>query len=165
MKTSFIMLILILLLGCQNITLKKQRDIAAAQANIKLGLAYLNLRDTGKAKQKLLFAKEISPNYPAIWYTLGYFYQKTQEISEAAYCYQHALKLAPENGSAHNNYGAFLYSTQQYRKAIQQFLLALKDPNYLDPGYAYENAGLCALKLEDKKLAMYYFKKARMCRN
>lgn len=132
----------------------------AANANVRLGIAFLNQGYTKNAKENLLRAQKQDPKNPAVWYAMGFFLENTGNRIEARKIYQHAIEVAPRNGAAHNNYGAFLCREGEYREAITQFLIGIKDPEYLEVGSTYENAGLCALKIPDKQLAMKYFQKA-----
>jgi len=132
----------------------------AAELNAKLGLAYIGLHDNARAKQKILRAQQEAPHNPVVWYTQGYFQEQTGDISLAEKSYIHAITIAPGNGAAHNNYGAFLCRQGKYLQAIQQFLAAIKDPHYLHVAHAYENAGSCAMKIPDRALAKKLFQRA-----
>jgi type IV pilus assembly protein PilF len=157
---------LLSLYGCETAQQTQERTdiddkkIRAAKINTQLGVAYLERGERQRAKQKLLLALEQGPNLPETWYTMGYFLENTGSVKEAGNYYRKAIQIAPKQGETHNNYGTFLCRTGDYPNAIEQFLEAVKDPNYLDMSGAYENAGLCSLKIPDKKQAIYYFAKA-----
>ncbi|EKD92180.1 MAG: hypothetical protein ACD_29C00132G0001, partial [uncultured bacterium] len=74
--------------------------------------------------------------------------------------YQKAIDVEPHSGAAINNYGTFLCRTGRYQEAIQSFLKAAIEPNYLQSASAYENAGICALKMSNILLAKKYFHEA-----
>ncbi len=124
-----------------------QEDLARHQAaylNVKLAMIYmLQRQDFPRAKQKLLLAQKQAPKDPLGWYSMGYFQEYTGNNAAAEDCYLRALHLAPHDGAANNNYGAFLCRQRRYQQGIQHFLLALKDPNYLHVADAYENATKC----------------------
>lgn len=132
----------------------------AAENNIKLGLAYLEQGKIPQAKEKLLNALKQAPQNYLSYDAMGYFLEKTGEAKAAEQYYLKAMQLAPHNGAAYNNYGTYLYRQKRYQDAIHYFTLAVKEPNYLHTADAYENAGLAALKIPDKKLAKMYFEKA-----
>lgn len=132
----------------------------AAQINTRLGLAYLERHDVQRAKQKLLIALDEGPNLPEPWYAMGYLLQATGNTDQAKKYYLKAVELAPDRGDVLNNYGTFLCRSGDYNGAIKQFLTAVKDPKYINTASAYENAGLCALKIPDRTMAMGYFNKA-----
>lgn len=137
---------------------KKKNKVA--EINIQLGLAYLEKGNMQRAKQKLLYAAEKAPNLPEAWYSLAYYSEMTGNKKEAEQNYTKAIQLAPQRGDVLNNYGTFLCRSGYYKKAIHYFLLASQDTHYLDTASAYENAGLCALKIPDRKQAIAYFSRA-----
>ena len=111
-------------------------------------------------KQKILLAIEEGPSLPEVWYGMAYYQEKTGDNSEAVKNYQKAIALDPKRGESHNNYGTYLCKHGQYRAAVNEFALAVKDINYMNTAGAYENAGLCALKIPDKTLARNNFERA-----
>lgn len=128
-----------------------------ARINAQLGIAYLQKNDMQRAKQKLLLSLSQAPNIPEPWYSMAWFLEVTGNKPEANNYYLKAIAVSPQHGAAKNNYGAFLCRSGHYQAAIQQFLLAAHNPNYLNPASAYENAGLCAQKLPDSQQATRYF--------
>lgn len=148
----------IYLLGCSSSTTVQNPE--AAKYNTQLGLAYLQQGDISRAKEKLLLATRQAPKDPLALEAMGYFFDITQQTVEAEKYYQMALKLAPKDGTVQNNYGGHLCRQQLYHEAINYFLLAAADINYLSTATAYENAGLCALQIPDYKLAKLYLERA-----
>lgn len=139
---------------------EQERKIRTAKINVQLGLAYLGQKNMQRAKQKLIMALDEGPNIPESWYSMAYFLETTGDIPAAKLHYEKAIALAPERGDVHNNFGTFLCRQGAYKAAIQQFMVATKDPSYLDAADAYENAGLCALKIPAQKEALHYFEMA-----
>ncbi len=142
--------------------LDKDRMAKTAKINSQLGIAYLEQNNIQRAKQKLLLAISQDPTIPEPWYSMGYFLEATGDKKEAKTYYLKAIALAPNRGDAHNNYGTFLCRSGDYSASIDHFMLATKDSDYLDVSSAYENAGLCAMKIPDHKLATHYFEQALM---
>lgn len=138
----------------------EKRKVATAKINTRLGMAYLEQHNIQRAKQKFLTALSEAPNIPETWYSMAYFLEATGDKDQANKHYLKAIEVDATNGSAHNNYGTFLCRSGQYKAAIEQFELAMKDMNYIEGGSAYENAGLCALKTSNKKLALHYLTKS-----
>jgi len=154
---------LILLSGCSSAIEKKvlpQAQVRSASVNTQLGMAYLQKGDVQRAKLKFLNAIDEAPLVPDAWYSMGYFLEVTGQKEQAKAHYLQAIKLDPTNGVGHNNYGTFLCRAGQYQAGIDQFMLSAQDPRYLQIASAYENAGLCALKIPNHKLAYDYFNKA-----
>lgn len=153
----------ILLTSCSSMKTQdsdEKQKVKTAKVNVQLGIAYLERNDVNRAKRKLLTALDQAPNIPETWYSMAYFLESTGNKEQAKKYYLKALALAPDRGDVQNNYGTYLCRSGQYDDAIDHFMLAVKDPEYLDTSDAYENAGLCALKIPDKKLAYQYFETA-----
>ena len=139
---------------------KHDRKATAANINIQLGMAYLEKHEIRRAKQKFLLALHEAPQLPEAWYSLAYFFEVTGDTLRAERCYLHSIELAPNRGDTNNNYGTFLCRTHHYSAAIQRFLAATQDVEYLDTAAAYENAGLCAELIPSPALAKRYFTEA-----
>lgn len=132
----------------------------AASYNVQLGVAYLQQGDVERAKSKLQMAMKQDPNSSSVLDGMGYFWELTGEPKLAETYYQKAITVAKQKGDPHNNYGTFLCRQGSYKEAIKYFLLAAQDPTYNSPAQAYENAGLCAMQIPDRKEAEKYFKTA-----
>ncbi|MDR3491235.1 MAG: type IV pilus biogenesis/stability protein PilW [Gammaproteobacteria bacterium] len=131
-----------------------------SRINTQLGMAYLQNNDMQRAKQKFLLALDQAPNSPEAWYSMAYFQEVTGNSAKANEAYLKAIQLAPTSGDVQNNYGTFLCRHNQYQNGIKHFLLAINDTRYLHTAGAYENAGLCALKIPDLHSAENYFNHA-----
>lgn len=146
--------------SADNSTSDQDKKLIAANANIQLGMNYLQDKNVEIAKQKLLLALSLAPKYPPAWYTMAYYWEVTGNTQKANDYYLRAIALAPKNGDSLNNYGTFLCHSGQAKQSIHYFLAAIKDPNYIETSAAYENAGLCALRIPDINQAKNYFSKA-----
>jgi type IV pilus assembly protein PilF len=129
-------------------------------ANVNLGLAYLEQNKPELAKYRLLLALEQAPGDDIVQDAFAYYLEKTGAFAQAKQHYLLAIHIAKHSGAAKNNYGTFLCRRGQYTEAIQYFLAASQDLYYLNTANAYENAGLCALKIPATKQAKEYFAKA-----
>ncbi len=160
----FLVAFIVLLSGCsslqKNSDIDEKKNTRIAEINIQLGVAYLQQGDVQRAKQKLLYALQTAPTLPEAWYSMAYFHEVTGHKDEAKIEYLKAIAIIPNRGDVHNNYGTFLCRNGNYLESIQEFVNAAKDPEYLEMPSAYENAGLCALKIPDTKLAIKYFSQA-----
>lgn len=132
----------------------------AAVTNAQLGLAYLQKGYYSASKERLLSALRDDPHIAASWYSMAYYLEKTGDVKTADDYYQKAISVDSHSGSAKNNYGTFLCRRGRYQKAIHYFVLAAREPSYLDVASAYENAGICAMRIPDNKMAMHYFQRA-----
>ena len=150
----------LLLSACSTIDTNSVKQKQAAGFNTKLGLAYLQQGDIPRAKSKMLLALQEDSDNPIVLDAMGYFLEKTGDIKRAEQYYLRAIALAPNMGATQNNYGTYLCRHKRYQDAIDHFLLATQDPHYLHVANAYENAGVCALKIPNKKLANKYLQAA-----
>lgn len=165
LKISRVMTMVIMvacLTACQTTqpSSEEEKKISAAKINDQLGIAYLERHDIQRAKQKFLLALDQAPNIPEPWYSMGYFLESSGDREQAKKYYTKAVELAPERGDVLNNYGTFLCRSGDYQGAVNHFLKATRDPKYLEVAAAYENAGLCSLKIPHDSDAMKYFEKA-----
>lgn len=162
---AIVFLVIINLTSCisskvPNISSQNHYNPKAAAYNVQLGLAYLKQGNRQRAKQKLLTAIEEDPNSTSANDALAYYFESVKNLLEAENYYQRAIQLSPQSGAGLNNYGAFLCRQKQYTQANDYFLKAAKDPNYLNTGLAYENAGLCAVAAKNDDQAKQYFQMA-----
>ncbi|MHB1949628.1 MAG: type IV pilus biogenesis/stability protein PilW [Gammaproteobacteria bacterium] len=135
----------------------KSKNTQAALVNIQLGMTYLKRGKIRIAQNKLQTAIEEDPKLPEAWYSMGYFLEKTGHKQVAKQYYLNSIALGSHRGDVQNNYGTFLCRSGNYQEAVDHFIMATKDSQYNDAAGAYENAGLCALKIPDKKQAGEYF--------
>lgn len=167
MRTKEIIITVIsitLLTSCSNMSSRNQPQESAntrtAKINAQLGIAYLEQQSIQKAKKKLLLALKQDSTIPEPWYSMAYFMETTGNPAQADQYYVKAIKVSRGRGDAENNYGTFLCRTGKYKEAVQHFVLATKDPEYLTPADAYENAGLCANRIPDEQRAHAFFDRA-----
>lgn len=159
MKRLFILFLSIFLFSCASDQTEPYNP-TAAEYNIQLGIGYFREGQVDRAREKFLRALQQAPNLPEVQLAMGYFLLELQQADQAKSYYEKALKLAPNSPSVQNNFGVYLCRVGKYQKAIGYFLEAAKNAQYLTPDAAYENAGLCALKIPDKKQACRYFAEA-----
>lgn len=137
---------------------QKHKDLAkAARLNVQLGLSYMKTGKMQRAKQKLLTAISQAPKSALVYDAMAYYKEITGNLSDANDLYEKALSLEPNNGTPLNNYGGFLCRQKRYQESLAYFIKATEDPSYLKVADAYENAGLCALKVPNKAKARAYF--------
>lgn len=117
------------------------------KAQIDLARGYLEQRDIGKARKPLENALAIDPTSPEANVLMATVYQVEGELKLAEASYKQAIKYAPRDSMARNNYGTFLYSQGNFDDARKQLLVAVQDPSYSARPQAYENLGLTEIKL------------------
>ena len=137
-----------------------QRTNEVAEANLHLGIAYLQQGEYEKSLEKLNRALEADSKYPPTYNALGLLYQKLGKSAEAEKNFKHALSLSPNDSLSLNNYGQFLCSSTRYTEAGEVFDKAAANPLNDAPEIALTNAGVCKLKQDEPDRAEEYFRKA-----
>lgn len=118
--------------------------VRAAETNTRLGVGYLERGETQVALQKLTQAVEQDPEHVPAHLALGIVYQSIDRDEKALEHLEIAVRLAPDDGGAHNSYAALLCQVGRYKEADRHFRAALDDPFYPTPATALANAGSCA---------------------
>ncbi|KQN48942.1 type IV pilus biogenesis/stability protein PilW [Rahnella rivi] len=149
-----------LLAGCSSSPKETQSATGASQTRLELGMAYLSQGNMDAAKQNLQKAADSAPDDYRTQLGMALYEQKTGDQKAAQSRYQQALKLAPQNGTVLNNYGAFLCSLGQYVPAQQQFSAAANAPDYGQVADSLENAGYCFLKANQNEEARVLLSRA-----
>lgn len=146
MKFAFIVAIIFALLGCQTATQDNFDKQRAAQARLKLGLAYLAQDNPTLAYQNLAQALQYDPLDENVQLGMALYEQHIGALEYAEQRYTKLLDRLPNNGLALVHYGTFLCSTDRYQQAQQQFdkVFALNQPRWMVEGL--EQAGYCAVQ-------------------
>lgn len=131
-----------------------------ARTNTELGLGYLQQGERKLAIEKLQRAIDADADYAPAQHSLALAYQEFGQMDLAEQHYRIALKLLPQDGGVHNNFGAFLCGQGRFAEGEEQFRVALRDPTYATPATALENSGLCALRVPDLDKAENYLRQA-----
>lgn len=131
-----------------------------AEINAKLGLNYMQHGNYDVAEAKLKRALKENPKLGAAHHYLAELYRRTERFDEAKEHFRLALKYTPDDVNLKNNFGVFLCDQGEYREAIDLFVTVAASRDYNRPDDAYANAGLCALRIPDEKLAEDYLRRA-----
>ena len=171
MYRYLILLVLIFLQGCASKSggdlpssfedqSQKLDNESPSMINTRLGIEYMRLGQHEVALQKLQKALEIDDRNVEANTGLALLYERLNQNESVSKYYETALAIEPNNSSTHNNYGSFLCRFNRGEEAQTHFKRALENPLYKTPELAYTNAGLCALKTQDRNKAMEFFRKA-----
>lgn len=128
----------------------------AALLNVQMGQQYLEQGQVARAKKKLVHALELESKLPEGHNAMGYFYETVGDSKLAEKHYKKAVRYGQKAGAFLNNYGAFLCRQLRFDEAEKAFFNALKDEDYTKTAEIYENAGLCALRANNKLKAENY---------
>ncbi|MCG8449558.1 MAG: type IV pilus biogenesis/stability protein PilW [Pirellulales bacterium] len=135
----------------------EQRAREVSEANLRLGVAYLQNGQLDKALEKLERARAAKHDNPQVYNALGLLHRRMYRDDDAEKYFKHALDLDPDNSSIHNNYGLLLCQNDRFEEAEQHFLTASGNPLYQTPEIALTNAGTCAIENRDMDKAENYF--------
>ena len=113
-----------------------------------LGLAGVALQrgDLASAEAQARAALKIEPKSADAYTVLAVIAGQRGQHDVAGKNYAKAVQLAPGDGDALNNYGAWLCANGRAAESLAQFSAALQDPGYTTPAAALGNAGACALR-------------------
>lgn len=129
--------------------------------HVSLGMAYLQQGNLEKSRECLNQAISLQPKAPINWGAMAYLEEISGNLLKAETDYRQAIQLAPQFGEAYNNYGVFLCRHGRPSAGIHELLIAVKLPSYIYRASAYQNAGVCALKVPDPAAANRYFALAK----
>lgn len=122
--------------------------VAAADANVKLGVAYMNQGEMALAKEKLERAEKQNPRSAEVQFALGEMHNRLSQPREAEKYYRAAMNLAPDKLEIVNGYATFLCTSGDVDRALVQYERLMNNPLYGRQPAAATNAGMC---LRDQK--------------
>ncbi len=131
-----------------------------AEANMRLGVAYMQDGNFEKALEKLERARRADPEYPMAYNMLGLLHQRMGVYDKAEANFEKALGLAPKQPNILNNYGQFLCGQDRFEEAEAAFVKASENPLNNNPARALTNAGTCASVSGHTDKAEQYYRKA-----
>jgi len=137
-----------------------ERSNEVAEANLNLGVAYMQRGDYEKALDRLNKALSADPGYTPTLNALGLLYQRLGKPVEAEDYFKRALSRTPNDASTLNNYGQFLCTNDRYDEAQTTFLKSASNPLYDTPEISITNAGTCALRNGHPDQAEQHFRNA-----
>jgi type IV pilus assembly protein PilF len=131
-----------LLGGCTN-PQQVRNQHQAAVFNTELGVAYMQRGQLAIAQRKLDRALRENPNDPNVHSARALLFERLGEPARADREYRAALALAPHNPDYENDYAVYLCNAGRTEAGVKYFLDAARNPLYLTPADAYNNAGVC----------------------
>ncbi len=141
-------------------SLSPQKKQEVAELNAQLGSQYLLQGKLDLAEKKFLKALDYKPKLVPAHIGLALVYEQQGKVLLAGQNYQIALKLAPKDPDTLNNYGTFLCRNGKISEAEEYFLAAAKSAQNMQPERAYENAGICYLRVPDYAKSETYLRLA-----
>ncbi len=132
----------------------------AAEANLRLGIAYMQEKEYEKALSKFEKARAADRNYPPTHNALAILYQQLGDEVKADEYFRKALSLNSNDAPTLNNYGQFLCQNSRFAEAEASFMKAARNPLYPTPEIALANAGTCAMAKGKLDVAESHFRNA-----
>lgn len=90
------------------------------------GLAFFKLKDMAKGQKFLTLATEKDPTLWRSFNALGYFYDSTQNWTNASESYDQAIKLRPKLALLHNNRGFSRLLQKRFQESINDLQSAIR---------------------------------------
>ncbi len=133
---------------------------AAADANVKLGVAYMNQGNMAMAKERLERAERQDGRNPEVQFALGELYNRLDQPREADRHYRNAMQLAPDKLEIVNGYATFLCTSGEVDRALAEYEKLMHNPLYNRQPAAATNAGMCLRDQKRHADAVRYFETA-----
>ena len=131
-----------------------------ARIHTELAAGYFELGNIGVALEEVRVAEQSDSSYAPIYNVAALVYAALKDDRRAEESFNRALRLAPGDSDANNNYGMFLCQRKREAEGIKYLLTAVQNPLYLNPERSLVNAGVCARRRGDTAAAQEYFQRA-----
>lgn len=139
---------------------RKADPLAAVQRYVDLGLEYIKRDDYNRARKHLSRALELDPDNAPALSALGLIYSNEGEAKLAEASFKQALDSDSSYTRAYTYYGAFLFSSERYKEALQQFEAAANDTRFSSRAQVYTNIALCNIKLGNNTVALDAYRRS-----
>lgn len=159
-KLLGLLLVIGLLQACVAVDPGQTQNEKASAVNVQLGIGYMQQNKLDLASEKLTKALRQDPKSASVHNAYAILQERLKQLELAEYHYKEATKLDPRDSQAANNYGTFLCRHGRELESEKYFLQALDNPLYSTPEYAYTNAAICLLKVQQVEPARAYLNKA-----
>ena len=131
----------------------------SGRTNLGLAQSYLGSNEIVRATERAQMALQSDPDSADAHVMMAFIYMRTNKPDKATREFDHALKLAPNDGVVLNAHASWLCEHGKPSQADAEFALALKDARYRSPLQALSNAGECANKAGNWAQAEAYLRR------
>ncbi len=159
-RISLLIALCWLLQACVSVDPQQSKNEKASAVNVQLGIGYLQQNKLELANEKLTKALRQDPDSAAAHNAYGILQERLLQSEKAEYHYSRATELDPKDSQAANNYGAYLCRNGREYEAEKYFKRAVENPLYKTPEFAYTNAAICLLKVNEREDAQNYLRLA-----
>lgn len=126
--------------GCAGMDSKERATTATA--HYQLGVSYLNDNNIQPAFVEFQKAMELNPHDKEVLNAIGVIYLlKIEDYPKAVEYFQRAIRADRNFSEAYNNLGFAFEKTGKFSEAIEQYKLALANPQYRSAEKAFNNLG------------------------
>ncbi|MBZ0332781.1 type IV pilus biogenesis/stability protein PilW [Marinobacter sp. AL4B] len=154
----------LLVSGCVTTTdsrFNREADREKALENyVKLASRYIAQGNLGRARHHLDRALEIEDDYAPALAAMGLVYNAEGDERLSEQSFKKAVSADSDYTRGRVYYGAFLYSQDDYAKALAQFAKASEDTAYKDRSGVFYNLGLTHEKLGNLEKAEQAYRRA-----
>lgn len=140
--------IAVLFIASCTVVVPKGDPLKASSANAQLGAKYLETGDLKKARVKLKKALAANDKNAMANFYYAILLSKVKQSAEAETYFLKATRLAPDETHYFDRFGIFLCRLGRFEDAIEQFDKSASNPFNLNPEFAYNNAGSCAMSFD-----------------
>lgn len=121
----------------------------ALELTLQLARDYMREGKWDAAKRHLKAAMEMDDSNAEVHEGMALVFQNTGELDRVDEHYRKAVSIDPSDSRIRFNYAGFLYSQEQYKEAIKQLDVVVKDTFYPQRASAYLSLGRCHLRLQN----------------
>lgn len=139
---------------------EEAKRMRLVQTNVQLANGYLQRGQFEFAQEKLEKALALDADNSQANNMMAVLQWRLKEYAAAEKHFKRAVRENQQNAEAQNNYGAFLCERNRVDEAEALFRRAVANPLYRTPALAYENAGLCFVKVKVYAKAETNFREA-----
>ena len=145
------------LAGCMVVE-KPPIDIdKSVKRRVAAGMSYLQDAQPNEARRHFSRALELDSGSAEAHNAMALLYKYEGDAEREEYHLRRAIRADRDYAVARNNYGSYLYSQGEYRKALKQFDRAANNPTYENRSIAFANKGrsLAALERYDEAVEAF----------
>ncbi len=159
-RIAWVLVLVLFVGGCVGSSKQAKREAERTQFRLKykLGLSYIQSGRYKEALIEFLEAEKLNPESCELYDSMGVAYLGLGEMDKAMDAFKKAVAINPMYSQAHTNLAILYTQKGQWKEAIKECNLALKNPFYLTPESAYNNRGYAYQMMGDEKKAVedYY---------
>lgn len=131
-----------------------------ADLYVAMAAEYYKRGQMDAALQRALHALDEDDNNAQAHSMLAIIYQRLGKPELADKHFRSAVAISPNDPEIRNAWGSFFCNQRKAAEADKQFNEALKNPLYKTSWVALTNAGVCALRVNNRSKAEQYFRRA-----